>query len=476
MTTARPPGPLRVAAAPAVAVAAVLVIVASRHGPHWDELYFRMLPLRWWYDDQPPFTVWLTWLAAQVGDSLWVQRLPAIVAASTGAVVAGMIPRAVGARAATQRLAAWAHAFTVYPLMMGHIFTTSTIDLLAWLVVILLVLRATLGHRRSLVWAGVVAGLACWNKLLIVFLVGALVVSLFFTHRGLLRSRAAAGAAVAFMLLAGPQLILQAVHGFPMSDVSAGLVDQQGTLVRLVLIPALALFAGPPLLRVWVTGLLDPWRDSGRPGRFLLPTALLLVAFNLASPSQPYYAMGVILAALSLGWASPRLQGAWSPAKRRGIVIANSLVAIVICLPVLPAYGPWAPVLTAVNPTIRDQLGWEGYARQILDERRPGEAVVADHYVLAGATHLYGTDAEAGAVHSGHNALWRMGPPSTDRVLLVGKQATRHASVFDSCSPAGALQTRPDSHPALDHVPMLHCRGPIGGWDSVWPGFRRLSG
>lgn len=457
-------------------VAVVLLLTASRHGPHWDELYFRMLPLRWWYEDQPPLTVWLSWLAAQASDSLWVQRLPAVAAAAAGALVAGMIPRAVGASPGTQRLAAWAHAFTVYPLMMGHIFTTSTIDLLAWMVIILLVLRATLGHQQSLVWAGAVAGLACWNKLLIVFLVSAMAASLLWTNREVLRSRAAIAAAAAFAALAGPQLILQVVHGLPMAEISAGLVERQGTLTRLVLIPALALFAGPPLLKVWVTGLVNPWRDRERPGRFLLPTAVLLIAFNLYSPSQPYYAMGVILGALSLGWASPHLQEAWGPAKRRGVVMANSVVAALICLPILPASGPWLSALTAINPTIRDQLGWEGYSRQILDERHPGEAVVTGHYVLAGATHFYGTDAEAETVHSGHNALWQMGPPSVDKVLLVGERATRHGALFAACTAAGTLDTMATAHPELEHVPMLHCKGPVGGWGSVWPQFRRLSG
>lgn len=465
--------PMRVAAAPMAAVSVCLLVVADRHGPHWDELYFRMLPVRWWYEDQPPLTVWLTQFAALLSDSLWVQRLPAIGAAAAGALVAGMIPRSVGAGVDTQRLAAWAHAFTVYPLIMGHIFTTSTIDLLAWQVVILLVLRATLGHRASLVWAAAVAGVACWNKLLVVLLVGAVALSLLWTDRHLLRSRATIAAAGIFAILAGPQLILQALHGFPMADVSAGLVEQRGNLVRLLLLPALAVFAGPPLLRVWVSGLVDPWRATDRPGRFLLPAVLLLIGFNLYSPSQPYYPMGAILAALSLGWASPALRGAWDPAKRLGIVAANSIIAVVVCLPVLLASGPWMPALTAINPTIRDQLGWQEYAEQMVAERKPDEAVITGHYVLAGALDRYHPEVP---VHSGHNALWRMGPPQGEQVLLVGVHATGLQDHFAACTSAGSVDTREDAHPALGHVPMLHCADPIGGWAQVWPAFSRLSG
>lgn len=473
---ARAVSPLRVAAAPALAVTVVLLLVSTRYGLHWDELYFRMLPLRWWYEDQPPLTVWLSWLAARISDDIWVQRLPAIAAAAAGAVVAGMFPRALGAGAEIQRLAAWAHAFTVYPLIMGHIFTTSAIDLLAWQVIVLLVLRATQGHHRALVWAGLVAGLACWNKLLVVALVGAIFVALLLTDRWLLRTWEAWAGAALLLTLGAPQLLAQLLNGLPMTEVSSGLVERQGTTVRLLLLPTVALFAGPPLIRVCLTGLIGPWRAAGRPGRFLLPVALLIVGFTWVSPSQPHYPMGAMLPALAMGWASPHLLAAWGRRKRWGIVAANSAIACLLCLPLLPASDPWLSAVSRVNPTIREQLGWEDYARQISEERTEGESVVVDTYALAGALHHHGTPADAAAVYSGHNALWRLGPPSTERVLLVGRDAMNKADLFEQCAPAGEVVTRAVTHPQLESVPMLRCTGPLGGWDSVWPEFRRLSG
>ena len=471
-----PVSPLRVAAAPMIAVTLVLLLVAGRYGPHWDELYFRMLPLQWWYVDQPPLTVWLTWLAARLSDQLWVQRLPAIAAAAAGALVASMFPRALGAGPRVQRLAAWAHAFTVYPLLMGHIFTTAAIDLLAWEVVILLVLRASLGQPRFLVWAGAAAGIASWNKLLIVVLLAALFVSLCLTHRRLLWTREAVAGAGLFLLLAAPQLIAQLANAMPMSQVSAGLVAQHGTLVRLVLLPALALFVGPPLIRVAVDGLVDPWRSPGPAGRFLLPTVVLVVAFTVASPSQPYYPVGAVLPALSLGWASRRLRKRWGPAKRRGVVVANAVIACLFCLPLLPATEPWLPALSRVNPTIRDQAGWPELAQRVTETRRDGEDVVVDTYALAGAVHFYGSPTDRASVYSGHNGLWQLGPPRSPRVLLVGEHATAHRTSFSSCVPAGTLPTGPVVHPELVAVPMLHCEDPVTDWRSLWPRFRRLSG
>lgn len=459
-----------------VAVTLLLLAVGSRYGPHWDELYFGMLPLHWWYVDQPPMTVWLSWLAARISDEIWVQRLPAVAAAAAGALVAGMYPRVLGAGPGTQKLAAWAHAFTVYPLLMGHVFTTAAIDLLAWQVVILLVLQATAGHPRSLVWAGVVAGVACWNKLLIVVLLAAIFAALLLTDRWLLRTRNTVVGVCLFVVIAAPQLVAQLAHGLPMGQVSAGLVAEQGTLVRLVLIPAIALFAGPPLLRVWVAGLADPWRPPGRAGRFLLPTLALLVVWTLAFPSQPHYPMGAVLPALAMGWASPSLKERWSPTKRRAVVTANAVVASLLSLPLLPASEPWLSTLSRVNPMIREQVGWADYAEQIGEIRQDGEDIVIDTYALAGAVHRYGSPSERTAVYSGHNGLWDLGPPQSGQVLLVGEHAVAQQDSFASCAPAGELRTRPVVHPQLAEVPMLHCSGPLVDWQTLWPQFRRLSG
>ena len=331
-------GALRVAAAPMAAVTILLLVVVDRYGPHWDALYFGMLPPRWWYVDQPPLTVWLSWLATQVSDAIWVQRLPAVAAAAMGAFVAGLYPRVLGAGPRAQRLAAWAHAFP-----------------------------------RSLVWAGAVAGLAAWNKLLVLVLLVALFVGLLLTDRALLRTRHTVLGVGLFGLLAAPQGLAQLLTGMPMSQVSAGLVEAQGDLVRLVLVPTLVLFVGPPLVLVWGAGLVGPWRNRGRPGRFLLPAVLVLVAWTLTNPAQPHYPVAALLPALAMGWASPELRARLSPSRWRTVIVANGVVASLVCLPLLPAAEPWLSLQSRINPAIREQVGWPDYVDQISEVRRDGE-------------------------------------------------------------------------------------------------------
>lgn len=452
----------------------VLLVSAGRYGLHGDELYFRMLPLHWWYDDQPPLTVWLSNLAAAISDAGWVQRVPAALGAAVGALVAAAFPRLLGYGRRVQNVAAWAHAFTVYPLIVGHVFLTSSLDLLAWQLVVLLVVAATLGRRDALVWAGVIAGLACWNKLLVLPLVGALALSLLLLRRDLFFSRQAVGAAVACAVIGAPQVLAQAVHGWPMRYVSGDLIVRNGDLNRWLVLPLLVAFVGPPLFGVCLRGL--RWRPEGEawPG-LLLPAGVVLVVWNLTAPAQPYYAIGLFLCALAMGWGAAARDGSVVWRHAPGVIAANGVVAALLALPILPVPSTAYDVASTINPVARDRVGWTGYVDQV-DAARGGAGVtvVTDAYSLAGAVDYYGEARGGIPVASGHNALWRMGPPAGDEVLLVGPRAVALSSEFVRCTGAGRL-TETESDPfGVAGSPMARCSTPLGGWESVWPQFRHL--
>ena len=65
----------------------VLAVTASAYGYHRDELYFRMLPPAWGYTDQPPLTPLLVHGIAQLVDTVWAIRIPAMLFAAASVVV-----------------------------------------------------------------------------------------------------------------------------------------------------------------------------------------------------------------------------------------------------------------------------------------------------------------------------------------------------------------------------------------------------
>lgn len=489
----------------ALAVLTVLVLWGEKWGPHGDELYFRMLPLRWWYEDQPPLTVWLTHLSSilsatatafpgdgtgsAAGQAVWGQRLPAAVAAAAGALLAAALPRAQGYGRRVQAVSAWAHAFTVYPLIVGHVFLTGSLDLLVAQGVLLGVVVSLRGRPRGLVWAGLVAGAGCWNKLLVLPLVAAVGVGLLVRRRDLLRTREAWLGVAALMALALPQLAAQAVHGWPMRDVAADLMARDGALNRWLVLPLVIALTGPPFLAVCGRGL--GWTGSRTrrigdlpaasrsllarlPHGPLAVAAALLLLWNLWSPAQPYYAVGLFLVATSLGWGPAARAGSRVWRRARAVVAANAVVAAVIALPLVPAHSPAFDVVAAINPTARAQTGWNRLA-EASDRAREddGSTVLADSYALAGALRFYGgTDGRPVPVASGHNALWDLGPPRTDGVLLVGERAVAHGELFRRCEDAGTLDGSVKDPYGVAGSPMLRCEGPRGGC----PGSGRPSG
>ena len=524
----------------ALAVMIVLLATSSRHGFHGDELYFRMLPPAWWYDDQPPLTVWLAHAAASVSDAVWVQRLPAALAAGAGALVAGLFPRLLGADVRVQRIAAWAHAFTVYPLLMGHVMLTASLDLLAWQLVVLGVVAALTGRRHALTWAGAAAGVACWNKLLVLVLVAAAFVALATCARWVLRTRDAWCGAALLVAVGGFQVGAQIVHGVPMLDVSADLVARHGALNRWLVVPLLVVFVGPPFVQVAWRGLwwrpgsrraahpgaddgddggghveADGWRsgpaddarvkafggvtndpfstDDGHAGRIapdppqqrtgpvLAVMAAIVLVFALVSPAQPYYAVAVFFPLVAVGWARAAVDEEHVWRRAPIVVTANAVVAALICLPIVPVSSPAFSIVSALDPIQRDQTDWPSLAAQMATARPTGAAIVTDSYALAGAAHQYGPalGVPRADVASWHNALWSLGPPRSDgdtHDVLAVGGDEHRIRAAFTRCDPAGRLIAPHDPFGLDGTTMLRCSDPRGGWGAVWPTLRRLGG
>src|SRR5437588_2763315 len=159
-------------------VGLLLVVFAGGYGCHRDELYFLAAGdhLAWGFADQGP----LTPLIAHVMDaiapgSLTVLRVPSALMAAGTVLVTGLIAFELGARRRAQLIAASCAAVASVVLVVGHLLSTTTFDLLAWATVSWLVARIVrTGDQRLWLAVGAVVGAALLNKPLIAFLVAGL--------------------------------------------------------------------------------------------------------------------------------------------------------------------------------------------------------------------------------------------------------------------------------------------------------------
>ena len=243
----------------AAAAFAAEMAVSTRYGYHRDELYFLEAGRHpaFGYVDQPP----LTPLAARLGALLFANSLVGLrVLAALGLsalvlLTAGM-SRILGAGRAGQVLAAVCAAGCAEFLGGMHLITTTTLDFVAWGVLLYLVLRLLdSGEPRWWLAIGLCTGVAAEAKWTIWFLAAAVVAGFAVTpQRRLLRSRYLLLGALIAVALAAPDLIWQAAHGWPNLDVFRSLHTAAGHN-RATYWQAQVLFTGLALTPIWVTGL-----------------------------------------------------------------------------------------------------------------------------------------------------------------------------------------------------------------------------
>ncbi|MCU1538944.1 MAG: hypothetical protein JWP82_3295 [Humibacillus sp.] len=339
----RSPLAVRPVGAALLALAVVLTVTSGGYGYFRDELYFRMLPPQWGYVDQPPFTPWLVRAMSTLADEVWAVRIPATLAALGAVLLVALLAREVGGGARAQALAAWGYGFAAVPIAFGHTAITAGWDIVAWLAIVLLAVRAVLRDEpRCWLAVGVVTGAATWNKLLVPLLLDSLAVGVGVCGPRRLPWRHLIGGAVAALVIAAPQVAYQVVNGWSQLSMAGALRAQSGSSNRLLLLPFLVVLLGPVLVPVWVAGLVGLLRrPAWRRLRFVavaFPVAVLLTAVTAGSP---YYVLGLLAAVFAVGcvpaveWMTAR------PGTRRaraavGAVVANAVVSAVVGLPLLP--------------------------------------------------------------------------------------------------------------------------------------------
>jgi 4-amino-4-deoxy-L-arabinose transferase-like glycosyltransferase len=471
----------------AAAVAVVLTALSGRYGFHRDELYFLVAGkhLAWGFTDQPPLTPLLVHLSTSIfGSTPMGIRVFSTLAAAATIVVVALIARELGADRRAQTFAAFCTAVAGFPLGIGHLASTATYDLLAWMVIGLFAVKLLrTGDGRWWVGVGLATGIALENKYLVILPLAALLIAvLILGPRSVLRSWWLVAGIITAALLAGPNLWWQATHGWPQLTVAGGISDDDGVENRIMFIPLQLLQLSPFLVPVWVAGFLHMWRSIqwSRPIALAYPILCVIV---LAVGGKSYYALPLMLILIAAG-ATPTLD--WFGRGRTFLlalgVVLTTVTSVVIALPVLPTSAVNA--VLPINPEQGEQIGWPALTSAVADAwsqipaaDRPRATIFALNYGEAGAIDHYGPAHNLPTPYSGHMSFYDWGPPpdtQTGPVLLVEQEPTPYyESRLGTCHQIGTVNTGHSVDNEEQGAHLTLCTGPTEPWSTLWPSLRR---
>jgi 4-amino-4-deoxy-L-arabinose transferase-like glycosyltransferase len=468
---------------------ALLLAVAGRYGYHRDELYFIRAGSEpaFGYADQPPLTPLLAVALDTVSPgSLVVLRTPSALAMGAVVVITGLIAREFGAPRGAQLLAAACIAVSGVVLVVGHVLSTTTIDLLVWTALGWLAVRGLRDGGPIWLAFGAGAGIGLQNKMLPAFLVAALLV-------GVLTAGPRAAPRSAWPWLGGllalvlwlPYLVWQAANGFPQLALSAAIAaGSSGTSEPWYLILPLQLaLTGPALVPVWALGWWRLARSAElRPWRAFAVAHVVLAALFLVTGGKPYYLAGMYPVLYAAG-AAPVLAWAQAAAGRMRTVVLALAISLalqsVVLLPLLPEKWLAATPVTDIHYDAGETIGWPALAATVagVSESVPdGErvAVLARNYGEVGAVDHFLP--ALGPAHSGHNAYWDWGPPpdTVTAVIVIGYPEERVRQWFGRVE----LAARVDNGVGVDNdeqgALIWVAREPRTPWPVLWPQLRRL--
>ena len=406
-------------------------------------------------------------------------------------LLGGLMARELSAAPRHQVAAAAAVAMTALTLAVGHLFETTTFDMVTTAAAVWLFVRVMRSEpQRWTPWiaAGVLTGVAMEIKilaatLLVCCLLGVVICG---PRSRLLSPRLWTAVAIA-LLMAAPNLVWQAVHGFPMLQIAANIAGGGSTssTPRVALVPSVLLAVGPVVSIVLIVGLIvllrsdrrgtDGWLAAG----FLIFIAFLLITGGILLPGwtrsggvgrrcRAGAGLGVPRAAVAAGVGGrvdPHLGGQHDAADAAG------------------GSSRW----TRVHDRDRAQSG-SGGRGGMAGVRRSGRGgrgehsrgaarrhiVLAQSYQQAAALDVLrpANGVTMPAVYSGHNGFWFWGPPpesATDAIVIGNFSPAELATGYAHCKVAGTVQTPPGVDNDLTGTPIHRCTGLRQPWSVLWP-------
>jgi len=499
----------------ALAILALLVHAATawRYGYFRDEFYFIACSkhLAWGYVDQPPLVAVAAWLAAPAGYRLLELRVLPICAAALTVYLAVRLTGELGGGRYAQTLAGVATLSMPAYLVLGNILTTSSFEPFFWTLALYLTIRMVRAPRRAAMWwpaIGTAVALGAYAKYSMLLPAAGIVAGLGLTgQRRFLRSRYVIFAGAIALVLIAPNLVWQAIHGWPIFEVLRGDVAhrhafQNGMALEYRSLSAnvaafaleQVLYTNPAAVPIWLAGAIAPFRLAAlRDLRFVTVAYVVVFATAAVFSAKGYYVVGFYATLLAIG--SVALEKA--VAGLRLLIVALLAVvataALPLSLPVLPisnliAYtklfgltGRNGTPARLIQPVFAEELGWQRLARDVArvyfelpPSLRRRTAIYADTYGDAGALDFFGPQYGLPPVISSQNNYYLWGTRGYDGSTLVAIGATRIDRLrrYYRSVALVATSNEPYRWIAEGPAPIYLCRDPVAPLWEIWPNLR----
>jgi hypothetical protein len=502
-------GVSRAARVPLFAALVTLAIHLAGN-PHYgffrDELYFIICGFHpaFGYVDQPPVAPLLAAASQLFGHSLFLLRAVPAIFAAAGVYVTCLLVIELEGGVFAQILAAIAFFFANVLMSFGMKVGPDMVGLWLWPLAALYVLRIVKGGDPKL-WlgAGAAIGFGLEAKYSVIFFALALLVGLLLVpQRRVLASKwFFAGAALA-VLIALPNFVWQAAHGFPMWELLRN--GQQGK--NLVASPALYLLQQLLLMNlflspVWIVGLV--WLLGNRTTRFLGYAYLVLTLVMIALHAKHYYAGDVYPILIAAGgvavesWTSRRI---WLQAGLAAIACIAGVFFLPFTLPVLSEdamvrYTAFVVDLLHIKKStmqtergrtstlpedFADMHGWPelaGTVAQIYVALPPAQqrqaVIVASNYGEGAAIDFFGGAYGLPPAISGHNNYWLWGTHGyTGNVIIDVNGDCGAASHLFRTARLAARFNPPWVISYEQNIPIMVCTGIKVPLSTLWPKLR----
>jgi hypothetical protein len=484
-----------------LAVAALVhLATAGRYDAMRNELYFIICGRHpdFSYVDQPSLVPLIAAATQMFGNSIWLLRLPAVIAVLAMIPLTAALTRLIGGDARAAFLAAL--TTTIAPLLVavGTLLTTETFEPLTWTALAYLLADAWIRrNRRMLLWAGLVAGIALQMKYgMVIWMIGLLAGLLATPARRMLAWREFwLGALIAAAIVA-PSVIWQAAHGWPFLEVtrnhSAG--NFTGGPIRFAIGQLFRM--NPILAPLWIAGLIGPFlRADLKPFRFLAVAFLVSTAIIVASHGKDYYLVPAYPTVFALGAVAV---GGLKTLPRRiwiGATLVTSAIVAPVVLPLLdppqlerylaathlkPRPDEAAGVGAPLTQVFSDELGWRDFEKQVAaaynalpPEDRAKAAIVTVDYGEAAALDYYGAEDRLPPALSGQNQYWLWGAHGHDGSVMLHING-KPERWMRNCASAKVVGTfgAPYAMPYETDRPIILCRGLKANLSDTWERFR----